>query len=120
MHELSIAQNILDIIGEHISGEQRGQIKSIKLKVGEQAGVVPESLEFCFNSLIDGTSLHGAVLEIERVPFMVKCSSCGRSSISESGILFCSVCGGSDVVLISGNELQITAIEVLDEEKAEA
>ena len=119
MHELSIAHSILEIIGEHIPNEQRGQIKSVKLKVGEQAGVVADSLEFCFNSLIDGTSLQGAVLEIERVPFVVKCNSCGRSTINESGILFCSVCDGSDVTLISGNELEIIAIEVLDEEKVE-
>ncbi len=120
MHELSIAQNIIEIIGEHIPSEQRGQVKSIKLKLGEHAGVVPESLEFCFSSLIDGTSLRGAVLEIERVPFMVLCNSCGRSSLSESGILYCSVCDGTDVVLISGNELQISALELWDEEKVEA
>jgi hydrogenase nickel incorporation protein HypA/HybF len=120
MHELSIAQNILDIIGDHVSSEQRRQIRSIRLKVGEQAGVVPESLEFCFNILIDGTSLQGAVLEMERVPFMVKCNSCGKTSTNESGILFCSSCNVNDVVMISGNELQITEMEISDEEKIEA
>jgi len=119
MHELSIAQNILDIIGEHVPSEQRRQIRIIRLKVGEQAGVVPESLEFCFNTLIEGTNLQGAVLEMERVPFMVKCNTCGNASGNESGILLCSSCSGNDVTMISGNELQITAMEISDEVEIE-
>ena len=120
MHELSIAQNILEIVGEYLPSDRRGLVKTVKLKLGEQAGIVPDSLEFCFNSLVEGTNLRGAVLEIERVPFVVRCNSCGRSSISESGLLMCSVCDGADVVLISGNELKVTSIEILDEEKIEA
>lgn len=119
MHELSIAQNIIDIVEEHIPSEQRRQIRSIRLKVGEQAGVVPDSLEFCFNSLIDGTILQGAVLEMERVPFMVQCNSCGNTSTNEGGILFCPFCNDNDVKMISGTELQITAMEILDEVKIE-
>ena len=120
MHELSLAQNIFEIVGEHLPKEAFRQVKSVKLRVGEVAGVVPDSLEFCFNAIAAGTPLQGAVLEVERVPCVMKCNSCGNISSNESGIFLCSFCNGNDLKMISGNELQVTAIELFDEKDVTA
>ena len=67
MHELSIVQSIIGVVQDHLpAGEIRG-VKSVKLKVGELAGIVSESLEFCFELAVEGTALHGAKLKIDRV-----------------------------------------------------
>ena len=92
-------------------------MKSIRIRVGDGAGVVRDSLEFCFNAIIAETPMQGAVLEIEPVPFAVKCNSCGRVSTNESGIFLCLFCNESDVTMVSGNELQVTAIELFDEKE---
>jgi hydrogenase nickel incorporation protein HypA/HybF len=117
MHELSIAQNILEIVRERLPAGVSCQVKSVRIRVGGSAGIVPDSLEFCFNAIITETPMQGAVLEIERVPFVVKCNSCSKTSTNESGIFLCSFCGGNDVTMISGNELQVTAIELFDEKE---
>jgi hydrogenase nickel incorporation protein HypA/HybF len=36
--------------------------------VGELSGVVPDSLQFCFELATEGTSLQGASLEISQTP----------------------------------------------------
>jgi hydrogenase nickel incorporation protein HypA/HybF len=65
MHELSIAQNIVEIVKQHLPPGQIQSVKSVKMKVGHQAGIVPESLEFCFEAVAEGTVIQGATLEIE-------------------------------------------------------
>lgn len=115
MHELSIAQNIVEIVEQHLPEIGVREVKSVKLKVGDLSGVVPDSLRFCFDAITAGTRLQSAVIEIEHVPFVVRCNKCGEDSTNESGVVFCDSCGGRDVSIISGNELRITEIEILDE-----
>ena len=117
MHELSIAQNILEIVREHLHAGVSCQVKSVRIRVGDGAGIVTDSLEFCFNTIIAETPMQGAVLDIERVPFVVKCNSCGKTSTNESEIFLCSFCDGNDVTMVSGNELQVTAIDLFDEKE---
>ncbi len=117
MHELSIVQNILEMVREHLPSEASRHLKSVRIRVGDGAGVVKDSLEFCFNAVISETPMQGAVLEIEPVPFVVKCNSCGKTSANESGVFLCLFCGGNDVIMVSGNELHVTAIELFDEKE---
>lgn len=112
MHEMSIAQNIVDIVREHVPPNREALVRSIKMKVGEFSGVVKESLEFCFTSLTYDTTLRQATLEIENVPIKASCNSCKQTSALEYGIFICPLCGSNDVKLLSGTELQIDTIEI--------
>ena len=67
MHELSIAQSIVEIVQQHLPSGQIQGVKSVKMKVGHQTGIVPDSLEFCFGAIAEGTVVQGARLEIENV-----------------------------------------------------
>jgi hydrogenase nickel incorporation protein HypA/HybF len=112
MHELSLAQNILEIVEQHVPREQSKSIKSIKLRVGESSGVVPESLEFCFSAITAKTDLNGVLLIIERVPFMISCRKCGKTSKSELGLTMCPECGSFESDAITGTEMQVVEIEL--------
>lgn len=114
MHEMSIAQNILDIVREHVTPEQEQNVRTIKIKLGEFSGVVKESLEFCFSSLVNDTPLREATLEIEDIPIKALCLVCNKESRLEYGVFFCPLCGSNAVKLISGKELQIETIEISD------
>ena len=114
MHELSIAQNIIEIVTEQLPSGENHLLRSVKLLVGEQAGVVPDSLEFCFRALVEGTDFAGTTLEIERVPFVVECRRCGERSTNEAGVMMCARCGINDVTLVSGNELLISSIVIAE------
>lgn len=110
MHELVIAENIIDILKEQI----RGKITSIKLKIGEMSGVVPSALEFSFEIASKGTFAEGATLDIERVPLTAKCSDCSETFYIKDYCFECSRCSGSNFKVIAGRELLIEEVEVED------
>ncbi len=115
MHEMSVAQNIIEIVKESIVHEGGAKVRTVRLKVGEFAGIVPESLEFCFNSLIDGTSLQGASLSIDYIPLLARCNTCNTLSRLEYGFFVCRTCGSRDIKMVSGTELQVVDIELADD-----
>ena len=61
MHELSIAQSIVEMVGER-AGDAR--VHRLTLVIGRLSGVMPDALRFCFDVCTEGTVLEGAVLEI--------------------------------------------------------
>jgi hydrogenase nickel incorporation protein HypA/HybF len=115
MHELSIAQNVLDIIRQNVPEGREPQAKSVLLRVGDGAGIVAESLEFCFHAMTDGTPFHGMVMNIERAPFIVECGSCKQRCTLDSPAVICPLCFSGDIRVVSGTDLQVVAIELADE-----
>jgi hydrogenase nickel incorporation protein HypA/HybF len=85
MHELSIAQNILDIVRESVSPHDLPGVRVVKLRVGHLAGVVPDSLDFSFTVLTTDTPLRHARLSIDHIPFA---THAGRASRTKSGSSF--------------------------------
>jgi hydrogenase nickel incorporation protein HypA/HybF len=117
MHELSIAQNIIEIVKTNIPEPEWGLVASVNIKVGEVAGVVPESLEFSFHAITADTPLSQTQLKIDFVPFRIHCNKCGEMTGNEAGFAICEKCGSPDTKTISGSELQITGIEILEPEE---
>jgi hydrogenase nickel incorporation protein HypA/HybF len=117
MHELSIAQNIIEIIQSNIPETEWEHIDKVRLKVGEAAGVVPESLEFSFQAITSESPLRHTQLEIISIPFRVRCQDCSAITKNEAGFAFCEMCGSTNTKVISGNELHVTEIEIREPEK---
>lgn len=46
---------------EHVNG---AQVRRAKLEIGKRAGVMAESVRFCFDICVRGTPVEGATLEI--------------------------------------------------------
>lgn len=65
MHELSIAREIVETVKQHLPAGTIREVKSVRLRLGEQAALAPEPLRFCFELASAGTALSGARLEIE-------------------------------------------------------
>ena len=76
MHEMSIAQSVLDIILQESQDHEVNRVLSVELKVGELSAVETESLRFCFDLLTKGTVAEGARLNIERVQVTCRCRDC--------------------------------------------
>ena len=112
MHELSIAQSILDIVREYVPEPRSAEVQSIKIRLGGMSGVVPESLDFCFSAITSDTSLKQVKLNIERVETQLHCAECGETSTINGPIFLCPGCGSHNVRLISGTELQVVEIEL--------
>jgi len=115
MHELGIAQNILDIVRQSVPEEQAPDVKWIRIRVGQLSGVIPDSLDFCFNILVGETNMRQAGLAIEQVPTASRCKQCGHQFQIEDTAFVCPACKSADLELISGRELQVVEIELIDE-----
>lgn len=109
MHELSIAQAIVDVATRH-AGESR--VVSVYVRVGQLRQVVPSALQFSFELCAHGTPVEGAALELEAVLIGVTCRSCGAQSEPGGFPLACGACGGLDVDVVQGEELQVESLEL--------
>ncbi len=70
MHEMAIAQGVLDITLDNAAQSGAKKVISIKLLVGQMTGVEPEALRFCFSALAEGTVAAEAVLVIVNAPLV--------------------------------------------------
>ena len=114
MHELSLAQNIIDSIRENVAVEKLPMVRSVKVKIGEGSGVVPDSLIFAFDAIVQDTVLSSSRIKPVIIPFTVRCKDCHKDSVNGSGEMICSNCDSMNVKIISGTELIVHQIELVD------
>jgi hydrogenase nickel incorporation protein HypA/HybF len=111
LHELSIAESLLEIIVEEARAHKLERIKTIRLLIGEFAAIVPESLTFCFELVSRDTIASGAVLEVETVPIVARCDKCDFSFEVRDQVFLCPKCDDPVFELVSGRELSVSSIE---------
>jgi hydrogenase nickel incorporation protein HypA/HybF len=115
MHEMSIALEVVERVADAGRPSGAGAVEEVRLRVGELAGVVADSLDFCFSLACAGSALEGARLVTEFVPGRARCGPCGTRW--ETGMpprLCCPRCDGAGVELVSGRELQIVSVRWAD------
>ena len=114
MHELSIALSIVDIAAETVKTNGGGRVEALYLKLGRLSGVVKDSLLFSWDIACAGTPIEGSRLVIEEVPIVVHCRSCDADRTLDSiNRFFCPVCNDTTPTIVSGRELQLTAMEIV-------
>lgn len=123
MHEMSLAQSLLDLATEHAGGHP---IRSLKVRVGALSGVVIDSLSFCFEFVSQDTLAEGARLIFEHVPVTLVCRSCGAaiptdewSDLRPNEAFYLAkergcACGSTDLKIAGGFEFQLVEIEIED------
>jgi hydrogenase nickel incorporation protein HypA/HybF len=114
MHELSIAQSLLEIIEHEAIPYKGARVTTVTLRIGKLSGVVPDALKFGFEALSRGGIAEGASLIIEEVPLRIKCHQCGAESAIHDPFLLCPRCNGAEVEMIAGRELEIKEMEIED------
>ncbi|MGW0191118.1 hydrogenase maturation nickel metallochaperone HypA/HybF [Streptomyces sp. NPDC003362] len=111
MHEMSVALSVVDQVERAALERGAHGVREVRVDIGELAGVVADSLSFCFGLACAGTVLEGADLVTRSVPGRASCAPCGRTW--ETGMppdLVCAGCGGGAGELVSGRELRITEV----------
>ncbi|MFG2115813.1 hydrogenase maturation nickel metallochaperone HypA [Streptomyces sp. NPDC048718] len=121
MHEMSVALAVVDQVETAARARAAHGVESIRLEVGELAGIVADALHFCFGLACAGTLVEGAELITHQVPGTARCSPCARDW--ETGMpprLLCPGCGTAAVELVSGRELRIREVRWTDPTRAVA
>jgi hydrogenase nickel incorporation protein HypA/HybF len=111
VHELSIATAVVTQVAEAVRANGGGHVASLRLRIGELAGVVPDALRFSFGLAGEGTVLDGARLEVETVPGRARCTNCGHESdVGMPPMLWCGDCARPLTELLSGREMEIAEV----------
>jgi hydrogenase nickel incorporation protein HypA/HybF len=111
MHELSIAESLLEIVQEEGRKHGVSKVTRVCVRIGGLSNIVPEALSFSFEVIAENTIAEGAVLDIETVLAMGRCPTCGIDFEMDRGSFLCPECGGMASAVISGQELEIAHIE---------
>lgn len=112
MHEMSIAQSIIEIVNDTIEEDERQKLKVISVDIGELVAVVPDSLQFCFDTIVSETEYQNAKLIINEIPLEISCHKCYQKSNIERFAFICPKCESTNISVISGEELNIRYLEV--------
>ena len=112
MHELSIAQSLVEAVLREMEDRGRGRVVSVRTVVGGLTHVEPENLRFWYEELSRDTALAGSRLVVEKRPVAVQCRHCGRRFTVVANCFVCPDCGIADVRVTSGDELLLESIEV--------
>ncbi|MFF3561026.1 hydrogenase maturation nickel metallochaperone HypA [Streptomyces sp. NPDC002574] len=116
MHEMSIAMAVVEQVEEAAArlaadGAAPAAVREVRLEVGELAGVLPDSLSFCFDLACAGTVLEGSSLSAGTVPGRARCAPCDHTwPTGMPPQLSCPRCGAGASELLSGRELRITEV----------
>ncbi|MFH0787147.1 MAG: hydrogenase maturation nickel metallochaperone HypA [Pseudomonadota bacterium] len=111
MHEMGIAQSILDIVEQEMARHGVTKVSTIRLVVGEFTAVVPQSLTFCFEVITKDTPMEGVRLEMEPVPLTGRCGGCGEEFEIKEYRFVCPKCDSKEIETIGGKELYVKEIE---------
>ena len=115
MHELSIADAVRAIAERHADGRS---VTRVEVRVGHLRQVVPESLQFAWELVTQGTTLDGAELAIEYVPATAICARCEAEEPLAAFPPRCGACGSLDMEVRGGDELLVDALELEETEEA--
>jgi len=112
MHEMSLAENVREIIED--AGREQGftRVTSVRLEIGRLSSVEPEAMRFCFDAAMAGSLAEGARLEIVETPGQGRCGACGRDMPIESLYEACPHCGGYRISVTGGDAMRIMDLEV--------
>lgn len=108
MHELAIAQNVLDSVLDRMPD---AAVVEVRLTVGKLSGISADALRFCFELVTSDTVLEGARLSIDEPAGAAHCETCGCEFRLEHLIPLCA-CGSANVRIVSGDQLLINSVKV--------
>jgi len=112
VHELSLAENILEIVEAERAGRRFSRVHVIRLRAGALSGIDPEALRLAMESVCEGTCAAEAAVEIDAEPRIVTCRRCGATMPGDVGPAACASCGSIDLELAGSSGLDIVSLEV--------
>lgn len=113
MHELYLAESVLNIVQEYAAKQKFNKVNSILLSFGRLSCIEPKSLQFAFEVQARETLAGNAALQFKILPPVVHCFSCGKDLEVNVFEGTCPECKGEEVLLVGGTEeLQILEMDV--------
>jgi hydrogenase nickel incorporation protein HypA/HybF len=112
MHEMSLAVSIVDLAVDALSREGGRLVSEVEVEVGNLAGVMVDSLEFCLEAAARATPVEAAKFKIIPTTACGVCPSCRGSFEVDSFHAPCPVCGAAGLAITGGQELKVRSVVI--------
>ncbi|WP_085537690.1 hydrogenase maturation nickel metallochaperone HypA [Massilibacteroides vaginae] len=112
MHELAIAQSIVQLAEQNARENQAQEIEELELEIGSLAGVEIASLEFALQCAVKDTMLNNARIIRHDIRAEGRCGDCETRFFVDTLFSPCPRCGSYAVNILHGKELRIKSIIV--------
>ena len=107
---------MIDLAADELERQGGGRVVALHLRLGPLSGVIPEALRSAWDLACESSALAGCRLVIENVPILIDCPTCGGQrpvrSIQE---MCCADCGSASTGVVSGREMDVVALEMIDD-----
>ena len=112
MHEISLCENVLQIIEQQAAAQNFVKVTRVCLEIGALAAVDVAAFRFGFTAVMQGSLAEQAILEISEIPAQARCSSCGVQSVIQQRYDPCPHCAAMHMQVVDGAQLRIKELEV--------
>jgi hydrogenase nickel incorporation protein HypA/HybF len=112
MHEMSLAEGVLQLMEEAAHSQGFSRVKAVWLEIGELAGAEKDALRFCFDVVTRDSLAHEARLEIVDLPGQGWCMQCAGTVHVARLFDPCPRCGSHQIQVTGGNEMRVKELEV--------
>ncbi|MCX8027525.1 MAG: hydrogenase maturation nickel metallochaperone HypA [Thermodesulfovibrionales bacterium] len=113
MHEVSVAQALLDKVIEECLNSGYKSVRSVKVDIGRASGVVSDALFFAYNALKSDTIAGESSLIINEIDIAARCDDCQKEFTTQEKYVYeCPFCSSWRFTILKGKELNLIEIEV--------
>ncbi len=112
MHEMSLAESVLQIIEESAQAQNFQRVRTVVLEIGRLSSVEPDAMRFCFDSVMRDTLADGAELQIIETPGTGRCLSCGTEVEMLEKYGLCPYCDSPHLQITAGNLMRVKDLVV--------
>ena len=112
MHELSIAESLIEMIEENALTHDFKKVIKVTLEIGVLAGIEKSALLFCFDAAAKNSLAEGAELVIQDKLAKGICQHCHQPIITSSWYEPCRFCGQLRIKIIDGEQMIIKSLQV--------
>lgn len=113
MHELSLLENVRDILENHALEQNFSSVTKVTLEIGKLSCVEPDALRFGFDVVMNGSLAENAELIITELNGLGLCQHCQQHTPMETLYGPCVHCGSPFVKVIQGAEMKIKDLIVV-------
>lgn len=112
MHEMSIAQSIVELAEEQARSRRSSVVEELELEIGRLAGVELQTLDFALESAVKGSMLEHATIVRCIIDGEGQCAECGHIFPMNALFASCPECNSWYVKIIKGRELRVKSIVI--------
>jgi hydrogenase nickel incorporation protein HypA/HybF len=119
MHELSMAQGILNAVLETAEANDAIKVTDMVIEIGKLAMLNPEQLKFMLGVLCKDTIAENAEIVIEDIDVEIKCYNCDFEGIADvddsdhyAPMILCPKCESHRVEVLNGRDVTVKNISI--------